>query len=250
MKVFLHELRTEQLLFWRNREAAIFTFLLPIVFFLMFGAIYGNDTIDHRYKGAAYLEAGMIGYGVAATAFAGLAITLVIRRESGILKRVRSTPLPAIGYIAAVLGSTLVVFAIQSLIIVVLGKVLFHVGFPDLPGSLVLALLLGAATFAALGLAITAAVRSAEGSSAVINIVYLPMVIISGTFFSTHGYPAFLKGLAEVLPLTHFTALTRHIMLDGKPIWTQGGPVGAVALWGLLGLVGAVRGFRWEPREG
>ena len=250
MKVFLHELRTEQLLFWRNREAAIFTFLLPIVFFLMFGAIYGNDTIDHRYKGAAYLEAGMIGYGVAATAFAGLAITLVIRRESGILKRVRSTPLPAIGYIAAVLGSTLVVFAIQSLIIVVLGKVLFHVGFPDLPGSLVLALLLGAATFAALGLAITAAVRSAEGSSAVINIVYLPMVIISGTFFSTHGYPAFLKGLAEVLPLTHFTALTRHIMLDGKPIWTQGGPVGAVALWGLLGLVGAVRGFRWQPREG
>ena len=110
MRLFLHELRTEQLLFWRNREAAIFTFLLPIVFFLMFGAIYGNDTID-GVKGAAYLEAGMIGYGVAATAFAGLAITLVIRRESGVLKRIRSTPLPPRTYVAAVLGSTLVVFA-------------------------------------------------------------------------------------------------------------------------------------------
>lgn len=250
MKLFWHELRTEQLLFWRNREAAIFTFLLPIVFFLMFGAIYGNDTIDHHYKGADYLEAGMIGYGVAATAFAGLAITMVIRRESGVLKRVRSTPLPGAAYIAAVLGSTLVVFGIQVVLLVLLGKALFGVRFPVLPGSLVLVLLLGAATFAALGLAITSVVRSAEGSSAVINIVYLPMAIISGTFFSPHSYPAFLRGIADVLPLTYFTELARRIMLDGKPIWTDPGAVGAVAAWGVVGVLAAIRGFRWQPREG
>jgi ABC-2 type transport system permease protein len=109
---------------------------------------------------------------------------------------------------------------------------------------------LGAASFAAIGLGITALVRSAEGSSAVINIVYLPMAIISGTFFSTRSYPGFLKALAQALPLTHFTSLTRHIMLDGKPIWTQGGAVAAVAGWGAIGLVGAIKGFRWEPREG
>jgi ABC-2 type transport system permease protein len=242
--------RVEQKLFWRNREAAIFTFALPIVFFLMFGAIYGDSTIEHRYKGAAFLVAGMIGYGVASVAFAGLAITMVIRRESGVLKRIRSTPLPPPTYLLAVLLSTLLVFAIEAVVIVALGRVLYGVDLPSQPVSLALALLLGAATFAALGLAITALVRSAEGSSGVINIVYLPMAIISGTFFSTRGYPGFLKGLAEALPLTHFTALTRHIMLDGRPIWTQGGPVGAVALWGVIGIVGAVRGFRWEPREG
>ena len=267
MKLFLHELRAEQLLFWRNREAAIFTFLLPIVFFLMFGAIYGNDRIEHRYKGAAYLEAGMIGYGVAATAFAGLAITLVIRRESGVLKRIRSTPLPPGTYVAAVLvstlivfvvqvaliivlGSTLVVFAIQAVLIILLGRVLYGVAFPAQAFSLALALLLGAATFAALGLAITAAVRSSEGSSAVINIVYLPMAIISGTFFSPHSYPAFLRGLADVLPLTYFVELTRRIMQQGEAIWTQPGPVGAVVAWGVVGVVLAVRGFRWQPREG
>ena len=249
MRLFIHELRTEQLLFWRNREAAIFTFLLPIVFFLMFGAIYGNDRIEHRYKGAAYLEAGMIGYGVAATAFAGLAITMVIRRESGILKRVRSTPLPASAYIAAVLGSTLIVFAIQALVIVLLGKVLFGVGFPELPGSLVLALLLGAAAFAALGLAITAAVRSAEGSSAVINIVYLPMAIISGTFFTPKGYPGFLRVIADALPLSHYTKLTRDVMLHNQHFWSDGWAIGVVALWGAIGLAGAIRGFRWQPRE-
>ena len=115
-----------------------------------------------------------------------------------------------------------------------------------------LALLLGAATFAALGLAITAAVRSAEGSSAVINIVYLPMAIISGTFFSPHSYPAFLRGLADVLPLTYFVRLAQRIMLHGdddlgaarsrSAPWSRWGVVGTIAV--------AVRGFRWQPREG
>jgi ABC-2 type transport system permease protein len=244
-----HEVRVEQLLFWRNREAAIFTFLLPIIFFLMFGAIYGDSQVDHRYKGSAFLVAGMIGYGVASVAFAGLAITMVIRRESGVLKRIRATPLPPATYLLAVLVSTLIVFAIESVTIVVLGRVLYGVHFPSQPLSLVLALLLGAAAFAALGLGITVVVRSAEGSSAVINIVYLPMAIVSGTFFSTRNYPGFLKAIAEFLPLTHFTALTRHIMLDDRPIWTQGTQVAAVALWGVAGLLVAIKGFRWEPRE-
>jgi ABC-2 type transport system permease protein len=247
--LFLHELRTEQRLFWRNREAALFTFFLPVIFFLVFGAIYGNDTIE-GIRGAPFLEAGMIGYGVASTAFAGLAITMVIRRESGVLKRIRATPLPPTTYLVAVLVSTLIVFAIEALIVVLLGRVLYGVHFPHRLGSLVLALLLGATAFAALGLGITGLVRSAEGSSAVVNIVYLPMAIVSGTFFSTHNYPAFLKWLAEALPLTHFTALTRHVMLDGRPIWTQGSQVLVVALWGAGGLAAAVRGFRWEPREG
>jgi ABC-2 type transport system permease protein len=250
VKLLVHEFRTQQLLFWRNREAAVFTFLLPIIFFLMFGAIYGDSTIDHRYKGSAFLVAGMIGYGVATVAFAGLAITTVVRREAGVLKRVRATPLPASTYLVAVLLSTLCVFLIEAAIIIGLGKLLYGVDLPAQPLSLALALLLGAGVFAALGLGITALVRSAEGSSAVINVVYLPMSIVSGTFFSTRHYPGFLKGLAEILPLTHFTALTRNIMLDGRPIWTQGTHLGVVALWGAMGLAGAIKGFRWEPREG
>jgi ABC-2 type transport system permease protein len=250
MRLLLHEVRAQQKLFWRNRESAIFTFLLPIIFFLMFGAIYGDSTVEKRYRGAAFLVAGMIGYGVASVAFAGLAITMVIRRESGVLKRVRATPLPPATYILAVLVSTLIVFLVEAAIIVLLGRVLYGVRLPEQPLSLALALLLGATCFAALGLGVTSLVRSAEGASGVINVVYLPMAIISGTFFSTRNYPGVLKGLAEALPLTHFTLLTRHIMLDDRPIWTQGRAVGAVALWGAIGLVAAIRGFRWEPREG
>ena len=246
MRLFLHELRGTQRLFWRNRESAFFTFLLPVLFFLIFGSVYGNDRVG-RYKGSSYLEAGMIGYGVAATAFAGLAITMVIRRESGVLKRIRSTPLPPATYIAAVLGSTLVVFALQTAVILVLGRSIFSVPFPSEWLSLVLTCVLGAAAFAGMGLAITSAVHSAEGSSAVVNAIYLPMAIISGTFFSPHSYPPFLRAIADVLPLTYFTALTRDVLLNGKEIWEEPGAVAVVAGWGLVGLIVALRTFRWEP---
>ena len=116
----MHEVRTEQLLFWRNREAAFFTFFLPVIFFLIFGSIYGNSTITKEHlRAAPFLEAGMIGYGVASTAFAGLAITMVIRRESGVLKRLRATPLPPATYVLAVLVSTFIVFLIEAALIIV-----------------------------------------------------------------------------------------------------------------------------------
>jgi ABC-2 type transport system permease protein len=251
MRLFGHELRAEQLLFWRNREAAFFTFFLPIIFFLIFGSIYGNSTITKEHlRAAPFLQAGMIGYGVASTAFAGLAITMVIRRESGVLKRIRATPLPPATYLLAVLASIFVVFLIQAVVIVAIGRTFFHVGIPDRIGSLLLTLVLGAACFAAMGLGLTSAVRSAEGASAVVNFVYLPVAIISGTFFTPKEYPAFLRAIADVLPLTYFTKLTRDVMVRGHPIWSETSSIAVVLLWGAIGLIAAIRGFRWQPREG
>jgi ABC-2 type transport system permease protein len=250
VKLFLHEVRTEQLLFWRNREAAFFTFFLPILFFLIFGSIYGDSLITKEHiKAAPFLQAGMIGYGVASTAFAGLAITMVIRRESGVLKRIRATPLPPATYLLAVLVSTFVVFVIEATLIILIGRVLFHIAFPERLGSLFVILMLGAVCFAAMGLGLTGLVRSAEGSSAVVNFVYLPMAIISGTFFTPKEFPSFLRAIADVLPLTYYTKLTRDVMVRNHHVWSETGSIGAVLLWGAIGLVGAVRGFRWQPRE-
>ena len=248
MSDFVHELRVEQRLFWRSRELAFFTFLLPIVFFVLLGSVYGTDKIDH-VKGSRYLLAGLLGYGVAATAFAGLAITLVIRRESGVLKRLRATPLPVPAYIGGVLGSTIVVYAVESAALIALGRVLFGVPIPSRVVSLVLALLLGAVAFAAMGIGLTTFVRSAEGSSAVVNAIYLPMAFIAGAFFSPHSFPAFLRAIADVLPLTYYIELVRNILLHGQQIWTQGQAVAVVAAWGLAGALVAARRFRWEPRD-
>jgi ABC-2 type transport system permease protein len=192
----------------------------------------------------------MIGYGVASTAFAGLAITMVLRRESGVLKRIRATPLPPATYLLAVLVSTFVVFLIEAALIVAIGRALFSVEVPVRLGSLLATLIIGAVCFAAMGLGLTGAVRSAEGSSAVVNFVYLPMAIISGTFFTPKEYPSFLRAIADVLPLTYFTKLTRDVMVRHHHLWSETGSIAVVVLWGLIGLAAAVRGFRWQPREG
>jgi ABC-2 type transport system permease protein len=244
----LHELRTEQLLFWRSRELAFFTFLLPIIFFVLLGSVYGTDKIEH-VKGSRYLLAGMLGYGVVATAFAGLAITITIRRESGVLKRLRGTPLPAWAYVGGVLGSTIVVYAIEAVALIGLGKALFDVPLPNRYFSLVLALLLGVLSFAAMGIGLTAVIRSAEGSSAVVNAIYLPMAFIAGAFFSPHSFPQFLRGIADVLPLTYFIRLVRDILLHDAQIWDQPEAVAVIAAWGAFGALVAFQRFRWEPRE-
>jgi len=250
VRLFLHELRTEQLLYWRNREAAFFTFFLPVIFFLVFGSIYGDSQITKEHlRAAPFLEAGMIGYGAASTTFAGLAITMVIRRESGVLKRIRSTPLPPATYIGAVLASTFITFLIEAALLVALGRLLFSVGVPTRALSLLVALAVGAAAFAALGLGLSGVVRTAEGSSAVVNAVYLPMAIISGTFFTPKEYPGFLRAIADVLPLTYFTKLIRDVMVRHHHLWSEAGSVAIVLAWGAIGLVAAIRGFRWQPRE-
>jgi ABC-2 type transport system permease protein len=250
VRLFGHELRTEQVLFWRNREAAFFTFLLPVIFFLVFGSIYGDDVIKKEHiRAKDFLEAGMIGYGVASTAFAGLAITMVIRRETGVLKRIRATPLPPATYLGAVLASTFVVFCIQTIVLIALGRVLFGIALPTRPFSLLAAVVIGACAFAALGAGLTGFVRSAEGSSAVVNFVYLPMAIISGTFFTPKQFPAFLAAIADVLPLTYFTKLTRNVMIRHEHIWTQGSSIAVVLAWGAVGLAVALRTFSWQPRE-
>jgi ABC-2 type transport system permease protein len=251
VKLLLHEFRAEQLLFWRNREAAFFTFLLPVIFFLVFGSIYGNSKITKEHlRAAPFLQAGMIGYGVASTAFAGLAISMVVRRESGVLKRVRGTPLPPATYLLAILLSTFVVFLIEAVTIILIGRLLFSVALPDRPVSLFVALVIGSLSFAALGLGLTGFVRSAEGSSAVINFVYLPMALISGTFFTPKAYPGFLRAIADVLPLTYFTKVLRNVMVRDHHLWSELSSLAVVAAWGVVGGIAAFYRFRWQPRDG
>jgi len=251
VRLFGHELRGQLRLYWRSRELAFFTFALPIIMFFLLGSVYGNDRLksEHNVRGADYLLSGMLGYGAIATGFAGLSIMLVIRRENGILKRVRATPLPAWTYVAALLATTMLAFALEAVVMIVVGRIAFgtHVQHAV---SLALALLLAIATFTALGLALTSVIKSAEGSSAVVNAIYLPAAFISGAFFSSHSFPGFLRAIADVLPLVYVIQVIRDVMLRGAQIWNRPGAVAVVAAWGIAGAVIAARRFRWEPREG
>jgi ABC-type multidrug transport system, permease component len=248
VRLFLHELRNQQLVFWRSKEAALFIFLFPLLLFVLLGSVYSGKI--YGLPAPQALLAGMLGYGCANTAFAGLAIQLVVRRELGILKRLRATPLSATTYITAMLASTLIVFLLQAIGLFALGRILYGTPFPHALGSLVLALMIGAAVFAALGVATASLIRSAEGSSAVVNFVLLPMAFLTGSFGPTHRYPSFLRAIGDVLPLKYFVDIMNSVYLRGHALWTKPGALGVLAAWGATGLVVAALKFRWEPREG
>ncbi len=247
LALFVHELRMQQLMFWRNRESAVFVFIFPPLLFLLLGAVY-DGTID-GVPAADRLLVGMLGYGCANTAFGGLAITLVIRRESGVLKRLRATPLPAATYLAAVLVSTVVVFLLQMVLTVALGMLLYDAQGAESWAAVVPALLLGAVAFAGLGFGVASLIRSAEGSSAVVNLIVLPMAFLSGSFGPTSGYPEILQRIADVLPLTHLIDLIEAAYLEGEPLTGNASAVAVLLAWGLAGYAVAARRFGWEPRE-
>jgi ABC-2 type transport system permease protein len=246
VKLLRHQFRTEQLVFWRSREAAFFIFIFPLLLFLLLGAVYHGLYQGVPIKWAVL--AGLITYGCANTAFAGLAIQLVIRREAGILKRVRSTPLPPRIYVVALLLSTLVVFVLQTIALFLLGRALYGTPLPREFGSLAVTLVLGAVVFAALGTATASVIRSAEGSSAVVNFILLPMAFLSGAFGPTTGYPAVLRAIGAVLPLTYLVKLVDAVYLHGQGFWTQPEAIAILAAWGIAGVVFTALKFRWEPR--
>ncbi len=181
MSVLLHQFRAEQRLYWRSRELAFFTFIFPLLIYVLLGSVYGDDPVEGEgVTGSAYLLAGVLGYGAAATAFAGLAILVVIRRETGILKRLSGTPLPAVGLRrggARVDGRRVRARgdrtdpARQAHVRCPVSRATVLGG--DRPAA-------RGGPFAALGVALTTFIRSAEGASAVISAIYLPMAFLAG----------------------------------------------------------------------
>lgn len=247
MKLFLHQLRVEQLVYWRSRESAVFTFIFPLLLFVLLGSVYSGHI--YGVPASQALLAALLGYGCAMVAFAGLAITLTLRREQAILKRLRGTPLPPIVYIGSVLASTLLVFAAEAVALFLLGRAVFGTPFPARVGSVILLVVLGAVCFAALGVGLSGLIRSGEGSSAVVNLIVLPMSFLTGAFGPTHHYPRFLRAIGDVLPLKYLVDLSNAVYLHKHSFWSQGTAIGVLLAWGVAGVLVAAFKFRWEPRD-
>lgn len=247
MTTLVHQLRFEQKIFWRSREAAVFVFIFPLLLYALLGSVYG-DEIDGE-PATDVLLAGLFGYGAANTAFAGLAIILVTRRETGVLKRLRATPLQPATYLAAVLLSTLATFALQSVALLALGGLAFDARLPANPFGFAAAIVLGVACFAGLGLGAAALIRSAEGVSAVVNVVVLPMAFLSGSFGPTRDFPSVLQAIADVLPLRYFLRVVNGVYLDGDSFFADPTALVVVSAWGAAGVAIALRWFGWMPRE-
>ncbi len=236
--------RLERRLFWRNPSAAFFNFLLPLLFLFFFGAVFSGNQ-----KNLNVIVPGIAGMSVMSTTFTALAFNMTFLREQGVLKRIHGTPMPGISYLLGIAGNAVTNTAVQITIITVAGKLFFGTGWPKEWGELVIFVAAGVVCFASLGVAFSHAIPNFDSAPAYVNAVFLPVIFVSGVFFDAANAPAFIKGIAEALPLIHLINGLSGAMVKGTSLSSNISSLGVIAAWAVLGIALAVRGFSWEQRR-
>lgn len=247
-----HQFRFDQRVFWRRPASVFFTVMLPIFFLVIFASIFGDTTIAARggLRVSTYYVPAIITLAVVSATMVSVAISLTESRESGRLKRVRSTPLPAWAFIAGRVGNAIVVSLLMVVLVTAIGAVLYGVTIPTatLPG-LGVTIVVGAFAFSSLGFALTAAIPSEDAAPAITNFTVVPLYFLSGVFIPETEIPDGILRFADLFPIRHFF----EALLSGFDPATTGtglelGSLAVVAAWGVAGLAIAQRRFRWSPR--
>ena len=242
-----HQTRLEQRAFRRNPQTLFFTFAVPVLLLVLFGAIARRPPGHGGPRPQVLLVPGFLAFGIIVAAYGNLAATIAVLRSEGVLKRIRSTPLQPTAYIAAQIASAVMTSLLLALVCVGLGALIFRVT-PLVGRSLlfVAVLVIGVASFAALGLAVSAIIRRAESAGPVTNATYIPLAIISGTFSYDLVLPGWLDRLAGLFPIKAFTDALRacyNPLSHANVAWA----LVVLAGWGAAGIVLTGRYFRWNP---
>jgi ABC-2 type transport system permease protein len=248
-QLLVSQVRLEQRSFWRNPQSAFFTFAMPLGVLLIFGAISMNEKVPGRpdVHGLTLFVPGILAFAVVVTAYGNLAATIASLRADGVLKRIRATPLSPSLYMGGQLASVLATALLISVSTIALGAGAFGAapraaGVAQLAGTLAL----GIVCFAALGLAISAAIPTADAAGPITNGTYLPLAMVSGVFSSRIDLPAWLDHVVSLFPIK---ALADGLRSSYDPA-SHGVPVAnlvVLAAWAVVGVALARRTFRWEP---
>jgi ABC-2 type transport system permease protein len=236
--------RLERRLFWRNPSAAFFNFLFPLILLGLFGAVFSGNQHDLNV-----IVPGIAGLSVMSTTFTALAFNLTFLREQGVLKRMRGTPLPAGVYLGGLAASAVTNTALQITIITLAGKLLFGIPWPRDWPELALFAAAGVVCFASLGVALSHVIPNFDSAPAYVNAIFLPTIFISGVFYDAANAPAFIKDIAEGLPLKHVIDGLSGAMVTGKGIGDHLSGLAVIAVWGAAGIFLAIRGFSWDQRR-
>lgn len=251
-RLALHQLRYEQKSYWRNPASAVFTFVFPVMFLVIFASLNADARIG--FLGGLpynqYYVPAILAFGLISACFTNLAMTVSIRRDAGILKRLRGTPLPTSALLGGLVLNSLVISAVLAVLLICLGMAFYGLTMPGHWPALALAVLVSAASFCTLGVAMAGLVPNADAAPAVVNGVLFPVLFLSGVFFPVSP-DSVLAGIGDVLPVrpavqalfAAFDPRLPHGPAHGFA-WTE---LAVVAAWGVAGAVLAVRRFRWTP---
>jgi ABC-2 type transport system permease protein len=254
IRLVAHQLRYDLLVLWRDPRSRFFTLILPVIFLVLLTSLFGNHTHfvnGHAIKNSTYYVPGISTLGIISVSFVNLVITITGQRESGVLKRRRSTPVPAWVLIMSRVLTSVIVSILLVAVIVVIGRILYGVHLPGatLP-AFVLGVVIGAASFCCMAFAASAFIRNEDAAQPVIQAITLPLYFISGVFVPTSQLSPTLQHIADVFPVAH---LNKALFKAFDPATTGTGIAGTdlliVVAWGVAGLVIALWRFSWSPRS-
>jgi ABC-2 type transport system permease protein len=243
------QVRYEQKAYWRNPMAAVFTLAFPVVFLVVVGTTSGTSRVPGttlRYD--QYTVVAMLTFGLIAACYTNLAMSICLRRDSGMLKRMRGTPISIGSYLGGIIGSTMINVAVLAVLVVGIGMGFYHLHFPYHPAATVVTLLVGIVTFGAIGLAVTVIVPNADAAPAVVNGIYLPVVFISGVFYPLSN-GSVLSRIAGYFPVRHMIEALVSAFEGGPGSGLRAGDLAVMLVWAAAALVFAARRFRWEPKH-
>ena len=241
-------------LFWRTPISAFFSIFFPLLLFVVFALVFGNETIDYLgITTAQFYAPSLAVFSAVSASYTTIAITTAYQRDEGILKRVRGTPLPPWIYLAGKIVSATIIAAIGATIMLGVGVVFFDLRlYADSILLLVLIFVVGVFCFAALGLLVAAVAPSGQAATAIANSTLLPLAFISGVFIVPGtDMPVWLEAVADFFPLKHFVEpFVAAFSPEASAASFRWSDVAYLALWGVVALLLAVRLFRWEPTSG
>lgn len=239
----IRQIGYENRAFWRNPPAAFFTFAFPLIFMVIFNVLFGADA-------AGFFTPAIIVFGVVSATYTNLAMAVTIARDEGILKRIRGTPLPPWAYLAGRIGHAVVIGFLLVAIVAAFGALIYGVEIPlgALPAAFMV-LAVSSAAFSALGLAVSGLIPNADAAPAVVNATILPVLFISNVFVQMESAPEWLGTVSHLLPVRHFANAMMDLYASGAGAGVPWKEVGVIILWGMIGVVAALRFFSWEPRR-
>lgn len=193
-----------------------------------------------------FLIPGLLGMNLMGSGLWGVGFSVVQARTKKLLKRFMATPMRRSHYLLAFILSRLVFLFVEVAALVGFGWLMFHVGVRGSVAAVAAITVLGALSFAGLGMLVASRARTIEAVSGLMNLVMLPMWILSGTFFSYARFPDAMQPIVKALPLTALNDALRAVMIDGTSLAQLGAPLAIVSGWGLVSFVVALRIFRWR----
>ena len=253
LKMVARQVRYEQLSFWLNPLGAFFTLGFSTIFLVMLGAIAGHTTIGSGYgkvKLVQYYLGGFVSYGIMAACFTVLAQTLVNRRELGLLKRLRLSPVPTGVLLSAIFLSTIIVALLQVVILLAVGRLGFGDYLPPHALAFILTIVVGMLSFTAMGVGVSTLVPNADASGPMVSIVFFLLLAFSGLWFPIKPGTT-LANISGYFPVRHLiTAVLASFDLPGGADPWAWHDLEVMAIWGAAGLLVATRRWGWSPRRG